>query len=62
MVNVADTIDKTGLKLSDLKNFGSCLYKKDDKSPILYAKVIYNSNTDLVITSFYEKEKIDEEF
>ena len=60
LVKVADTIGKDGLKLSDLKNFGSCLYKKDGKSPILYEKVIYDSNSDLIITSFYEKEKIDD--
>ena len=42
LVKVAETIGKNGLKFSDLKNFGSCLYKKDDKSPILYLKVIYD--------------------
>ena len=60
LVKVAETIGKNGLKLSDLKNFGSCLYKKDGKSPILYSKVIYDLNADRIITDFYEKERIDD--
>ena len=47
------------MELSDLKNFGSCFYKREDKPPILYTKVIYNSHNDEIITKFYEKEKID---
>ena len=51
LVQIADAIGKDGMELSDLKNFGSCHYKKGDKSYTLY------SNADLIITNFYEKEK-----
>ena len=60
LVKVAETIGKEGMELSDLKNFGSCLYNKDDKSLILYSKVIYDSNTDLIIIIFYEKTTVDD--
>ena len=60
LVKVADEIGKDGMELSDLKNFGSCFCKRDDKSSVLYSKIIYDSNTDRIITDFYEKEKIDD--
>ena len=58
IVKVANKIGMEEMELSDLK-LCSCFYKREDKPPILYKKVIYDSHNDEIVTKLYAKEKID---
>ena len=48
-----------GLKLLNLKNFGSCLSNKDGRPPLLHVKVPIEYETGRIIPNFYEKVRID---